>query len=471
MFGQNTGAGMFGGGGGMFGQNQAAGMFGQNAGGMFGAGGGLGQGGMLGQGMMGAAGGQGMLGLGGAAGLGMMGNQAMMGQLAAMSGLGGMSPVTLLATSLMHGNMNGLSAGLQMMACNDPYGLNKLRTPSTPMLPPTPEITLTPLTLKHEDNHRRERVLRSQTKVAPEGTESQTPPTPATGYALPPSACQAPTSASGSNQRIGSVPRLSPVVSPQPSDVLFKPWQRHEQRDPQQRRRSRGESASRTPGSGGPLDASGQSPTLSPLRRPSPSPRLSPQQSSTKAFIRVPDDMPLRFNGLPPSAVGEDYEDRPPTMTLSVVPRLARPGYSCKPSIQELSLMTEAELSKVDSFEIHRESYGWVRWEGLTDLRHMDLDAVVSIESRQLIMYPLGSVPPVGHGLNKQAVVCLIVTPTATMQKQRTRAEIQALVRELTESLGGQLLSYDMKHWIFRMMRFDLVAGKQVRPSQILQSP
>lgn len=116
-----------------------------------------------------------------------------------------------------------------------------------------------------------------------------------------------------------------------------------------------------------------------------------------------------------------------------------------------MTKMSEARLSRIDNLRIERFGFGAVTWPGLTDVRRLDLDAIVDIGKGSLTLYPSMEKPPTGKGLNKEAVVCLDVKPS------RAAAHPDVLrdrLMKISEDFGGRFISYDMEKWIFRMPHF-----------------
>ncbi|MEL6802453.1 MAG: hypothetical protein AAFO91_01570 [Bacteroidota bacterium] len=89
-----------------------------------------------------------------------------------------------------------------------------------------------------------------------------------------------------------------------------------------------------------------------------------------------------------------------------VIPVLERADYQCKPSIVQLSRMTETELEAVEKFEISNQ-HGKIVFESPVDLRSANLDQIVKIEHKFVEVYgkDSGPKPPVGSGLNVSAMV------------------------------------------------------------------
>ena len=64
-------------------------------------------------------------------------------------------------------------------------------------------------------------------------------------------------------------------------------------------------------------------------------------------------------------------------------------GYETRPSIADLSKMSEAELAAVPNFVIARPGYGEVAWEGTVDVRDADLDRIISINPKDVAVYQI----------------------------------------------------------------------------------
>jgi len=139
----------------------------------------------------------------------------------------------------------------------------------------------------------------------------------------------------------------------------------------------------------------------------------------------------------------------------SLVPKLSRADYYSNPSIEAMSRMSEAQLSRIDNLEIGRYGYGAVKWPGLTDVRCHDFDRDVRIERGSLTLYPDREKPDIGQGLNKEAVVTLNVKPTRNDVKPKSLEQLQQRLSKLSEEFGGKFISYDMEKWIFRVPHFN----------------
>jgi len=117
--------------------------------------------------------------------------------------------------------------------------------------------------------------------------------------------------------------------------------------------------------------------------------------------------------------------------------------------------MSEAQLCQVDNFEIHRHGFGSIQWNGLTDLRQLDLDNIVHIDRASITLYRDGNTPKAGTGLNKEAIITLRVPPSRGVSGDRDTARWIDRMREVTERAGNTFISYDMETWIFQVKNFD----------------
>ncbi|KAG1655388.1 Nuclear pore complex protein Nup98-Nup96 [Nymphon striatum] len=88
---------------------------------------------------------------------------------------------------------------------------------------------------------------------------------------------------------------------------------------------------------------------------------------------------------------------------------LNRLGYYTIPSLDNLKdLINSQGRCEVEQFTIGRKGYGSVFFPGTTDITDLNLDELVHIRRKEIIVYPEDSnKPEVGEGLNKKAEVTL----------------------------------------------------------------
>eukprot|EP00638_Chattonella_subsalsa_P022633 CAMPEP_0117885928 /NCGR_PEP_ID=MMETSP0950-20121206/19999_1 /TAXON_ID=44440 /ORGANISM="Chattonella subsalsa, Strain CCMP2191" /LENGTH=605 /DNA_ID=CAMNT_0005743043 /DNA_START=37 /DNA_END=1854 /DNA_ORIENTATION=+ len=150
----------------------------------------------------------------------------------------------------------------------------------------------------------------------------------------------------------------------------------------------------------------------------------------------------LENTGAPSSSSGQVKGEKEVLMPV----KLTRPGYTCLPSIERLTVMTPEEQSQVKNFTVLRYNFGEITWPGETDIRGLDLDELVEIGDKVVEVYHRtepSEKPSHGNGLNKPATIRLenILPPS-----DATANEIKAFsrkVKERTAEMGAKFLSYD----------------------------
>ena len=71
-----------------------------------------------------------------------------------------------------------------------------------------------------------------------------------------------------------------------------------------------------------------------------------------------------------------------------MLPQLKRPGYETEPSIDVLAKISNDQLENVENFTIKNE-HAKIIFEGKTDLRTLDLDRIVNIQEKAVILYKI----------------------------------------------------------------------------------
>ena len=96
----------------------------------------------------------------------------------------------------------------------------------------------------------------------------------------------------------------------------------------------------------------------------------------------------------------------------SIMPKLRSDDYYTEPKIAELAARERAEAGycrRVKEFTVGRRQYGRVKWAGETDVRKVDLEAIVQFNRCEVLVYmDEAKKPGVGLGLNKAAEVTLM---------------------------------------------------------------
>ncbi|XP_059440722.1 nuclear pore complex protein NUP98A [Corylus avellana] len=150
----------------------------------------------------------------------------------------------------------------------------------------------------------------------------------------------------------------------------------------------------------------------------------------------------------------------------ALMPKLRRSDYYTEPRIQELAAKERAEpgfCRHVKDFVVGRHGYGSIKFLGETDVRRLDLEALVQFNNREVIVYMDDSKkPPVGQGLNKPAEVTLLNIKCFDKKtgKQYTEGpkieKYKEMLKRKAEDQGAEFVSYDpiKGEWKFRVNHF-----------------
>ena len=130
----------------------------------------------------------------------------------------------------------------------------------------------------------------------------------------------------------------------------------------------------------------------------------------------------------------------PAGSAAAVCPILTKPGYSLRPSLDELRAMTDAQLAALPSLEVVHAEHGSVKWDGPVDVRGLDLDEAVVIEPSDIQVYPSPIRKPArGKGLNRKAALTLLRYAVPEADKDNA----DDYLRSLAGMMGGRLVSFD----------------------------
>lgn len=149
-----------------------------------------------------------------------------------------------------------------------------------------------------------------------------------------------------------------------------------------------------------------------------------------------------------------------------LMPKLQRSDYYTEPGIHELMRKESTEpgfCSHVKDFVVGRCGYGWVKFEGQTDVQGLDLDTLIHFNAREVIVHmDEKEKPPVGWGLNKPAEVTLLnirCIDRKTGKGYRSKKMVDKFtekLRKAAEKLGAEFVSFDpvKGKWTFRVKHF-----------------
>ncbi|XP_036603753.1 nuclear pore complex protein Nup98-Nup96 isoform X1 [Trichosurus vulpecula] len=145
---------------------------------------------------------------------------------------------------------------------------------------------------------------------------------------------------------------------------------------------------------------------------------------------------------------------------------LTRVGYYTIPSMDDLAKITnEKGECIVTDFTIGRKGYGSIYFEGVVNLTNLNLDEIVHIRRKEVIVYLDDELkPPVGEGLNRRAEVTLDgVWPTdktsrCLIKSPERLADInyEGRLEAVSRKQGAQFKEYrpETGSWVFKVSHF-----------------
>ncbi|KAH8742027.1 nucleoporin [Cryptosporidium ryanae] len=182
-------------------------------------------------------------------------------------------------------------------------------------------------------------------------------------------------------------------------------------------------------------------------------------QTRTSIGLTTPRPILRRFDNLNGdnfiSEANKSNQFQNEQVVKSLVPILTKSDYFCIPSIEVLKTFSEDRLAIVEDFRIVREGVGEIMWPGITDLRGINLDLVVSIEPLCVSVYGDDDSPvPIGEGLNKKALVILknckpkkMASLVDTDEIERYKNNRVNQIKNYTEQMGARFISLDTNTW------------------------
>ena len=152
---------------------------------------------------------------------------------------------------------------------------------------------------------------------------------------------------------------------------------------------------------------------------------------------------------------GDDADDGT-QQQQSVAPTLRRPDYCCTPDISVLHQLPPQDLARIHQFTVTRPNYGEIVWSGETDVRGLDLDAIISIGRSEVGLYENCSPPSVGSELNKRATITLHNVFPKEGSTDRKKQEFDRKLRDYCLSSGAEFIAYDRTtgSWQFEVQHF-----------------
>lgn len=202
---------------------------------------------------------------------------------------------------------------------------------------------------------------------------------------------------------------------------------------------------------------------------PSSDAELTPQQralvdQNPQIFRPVVKRHGASSNGPGASSPTSAGDGRRLSSTPSLLPTLTNQEYFTSPSLHDLATLSRARpsaLETVENFTVGRRNHGKVRWLDATDVRGLDLDAIVKFDKDSVSVYLTGGVskPPQGKGLNKRAEVTiynvhkrdkttgLIETDPQKIKKFQRKLEAKQDTRFVSYNPSGGVWVFEVDHF------------------------
>jgi len=163
-----------------------------------------------------------------------------------------------------------------------------------------------------------------------------------------------------------------------------------------------------------------------------------------------------------PNGVDVHPASTSPRAMIEHIPTLTKVGYLVHPPINELAAKSEADLAAVSGFKVERPGFGSVEWEGAVDVRGVDIDSTVIIESKNVAVYDdaelNGNKPAQGSKLNRPAVITMygIFPKSGADSTAEAKEKFSTKLAKTTKKMGAELISFDVESgvWKFRVGHF-----------------
>ncbi|XP_062580939.1 nuclear pore complex protein Nup98-Nup96-like isoform X2 [Saccostrea cucullata] len=191
--------------------------------------------------------------------------------------------------------------------------------------------------------------------------------------------------------------------------------------------------------------------------------QLNVQQIRVPITSKSADDTDLSLNQTVDESIERPTTPPPPNLAGII---LTRPGYYTIPSIEELcELVDENGDCFVEGLTVGREGYGSIYFHGPLNVANLNLDDIVHIRRKEVIVYPDDdNKPPEGEELNRKAEItldCVWPTDKTTRSYIKDPERLKALgyhekMEEITARIGGRFLDYrpETGSWVFEVKHF-----------------
>jgi hypothetical protein len=136
------------------------------------------------------------------------------------------------------------------------------------------------------------------------------------------------------------------------------------------------------------------------------------------------------------------------------LPIFTKPGYTMKPSLVQMSRMTDEQLKNIEDLTISNEC-GEITWPGKTDVTRVNFDISVHIRHASIEVYPDDvytevTKPERGTKLNKVAEITL---RNVSIRSTKSKS-LDQKIDEMCNKQEAKLISYDGDQGLFRFKVF-----------------
>lgn len=129
---------------------------------------------------------------------------------------------------------------------------------------------------------------------------------------------------------------------------------------------------------------------------------------------------------------------------IDMLPVLNKATYKTEPGMNIISRMTVNELKNVPKFSVFNE-HGKIQWKDPVNLCELDLDDIIEIGERFIRIYKGHTPkPPIGVGLNKQAILTLYnIIPAEDLKTNEEKEEFIEKLKIICVEQQGKFINYN----------------------------
>lgn len=126
----------------------------------------------------------------------------------------------------------------------------------------------------------------------------------------------------------------------------------------------------------------------------------------------------------------------------------------------DLASLSQKELQEVNELMVCKPGVGSITFHGVTDCIGLDIQSLVHLDVGEVLVYPYGSKPTPGQGLNKQSTVtmyqCWPPNGRGHLVDESAQDRYRGKIKQMTEDKKATFIDYDCGTgiWKFRVEHF-----------------